>query len=128
MCCPSLLVKFPCYSGRQPYAGVRLFETIFLGWAFLQATCFLEKGRDSRSGTQILDFLEERGIETEWWTYHNGNLSWSVFKFFVFVCEVSVNENGVIVCNYKTITQNGSFSSIYSLRWIHAYRRVYEVF
>jgi hypothetical protein len=52
------------YSGRQLYAGVPLFEKIFFGWAFLQATCFLKIGRDARTVTQMLDFIEERGMGT----------------------------------------------------------------
>jgi len=47
--------------------------------------------------------------------------------FFMFVCEISINEENVIVCNTIAINQSGSYPSIYSLGWIHAYWRVYEV-
>ena len=36
--------------------------------------------------------------QAEWWTYRNGNLSWSVFKFFKFLCETSINKI-IIVCH-----------------------------
>jgi hypothetical protein len=43
------------YSGRQLHAGVPLSETIFFGWPFLQATCFVKKGETSQNS----DFIEE---------------------------------------------------------------------
>jgi len=54
-------------------------------------------------------------------------VSWSVFKCFMFVCEISINEESVILCIITTINQSGSCPSVYSLGWSHAFRRVYKV-
>ena len=41
----------------------------------------------------------------------------------MFVCKISINEERVIVRNITTINQSGSYPSVYSLEWTHAYRR-----
>ena len=43
--------------------------------------------------------------EAEWWTYYNRNLSGAVFKFFMFVCEISINEEIITVCPPPGATQ-----------------------
>ena len=40
-------------------------ETIFLGWACLQATCFQAKGTDMQNKTERQDFTDEGGTEVE---------------------------------------------------------------
>jgi len=43
---------------------VFVFENNIFGWVCLQATCFLDKEKKARTGTQILDFTKEGGTET----------------------------------------------------------------
>jgi len=43
---------------------VFVFENDIFRWVWLQATCFLDKGKKARTGTQILDFTKEGGTET----------------------------------------------------------------
>jgi len=61
------------------------------------------KGGLGRTRTWKIDFTEEGGTETSRVVSHrNGNLSWSVFNFFVFVRDISINEDSVTGCKYSS--------------------------
>jgi hypothetical protein len=68
-----------------------------LGWACLQATCFLDKRkRHSRTRTQKLDFMKERSTETgRAVNTHPKSIRLDQSKFFMIVCKKSINKNRV---------------------------------
>ena len=53
-----------CYSGRQMYTCVPLFETMFLDGLACRLPVFLTMGETFQNGSLMLDFTKEGGIET----------------------------------------------------------------
>jgi hypothetical protein len=66
-----------------------------VGWACLQATCFLDKGDIPELGLKNLDFLKERSIEAGTAVNRHPNNSICLgqsSKFFKTVCKTSINK------------------------------------